>query len=488
MNCRRPLSTILCVLVLLPAALPAAAQPASSADWIAHARDDLGRFWLDPRYHGDPPGSFPTFICRNGEVWDPDAPCPSLAEAPEWIAGELGRQYIRMVSRQTYTYGVVFHLTGDPEALALCRAGTRHIMDRAWDPETGSVATWLAAGVPGPEPAARTTQSLAYALLGPAFLHYLTGDEEVLRFILAVKEHIFADYWSGEWEMLRWANAAGGEDNRDRIELVSQLDQINAYMLLTIPLLPDGVRAEWEADLRRLVAAMLRDFHDAENQRFHGYLHDPSGREWGERHNDFGHTVKAYWMLERAGRLLGEEGWVELAEAGLADVLDDALVRRNVADAPPWQVESVRPAADADGFYHVWSNQPDGIGIAWWEWCELDQAAATLALRDPRWAEHLARTEPTFFAALVDDWSGAVLFFPGATQGPRAHHWFNGYHAAEHALVGAITAAFRADEPVTLHFAPEDAGHPVSAYYVAAEEVARRTGGTGTVAVEFAGP
>ena len=48
--------------------------------------------------------------------------------------------------------------------------------------------------------------------------------------------------------------------------------------------------------------------------------------------------------------------------------------------------------------------------------------------------------------------------------------------AAEHALVGAITAAFRANEKVTLHFAPDRPEHPVSAYYYEAVERAQVLG------------
>ncbi|MBD3221622.1 N-acylglucosamine 2-epimerase [bacterium] len=466
---------LLVLVAVLVSPPPAAAQQATSpALWLDHT-GDLARFWLDDRYHGDPVGSFPTFICADGRVWDPGDPCPSLAGAPDWIAGELGRQYTRMVSRQVFTYGVIYHLTGDRTALDLARAGTRHIIDEAFDPATGSVATYLEDGAPGPAPDARTTQSLAYALLGPGLVYYLTGDAEVLAFIRTVKEHIFTRYWSDEWGMLRWANPGAGEQEAGRQELVAQLDQINAYLLLMLPLLPPDERAVWEGDLRRLIEAMLRDFHDAENHRFYGWIHAPEGRQWGERHNDFGHTTKAYWMLERAGVLLGERAWVDLAREGLRDVLQDALVRRHLDEAPPWQRPVMTRAAADDGTYWLWANEPDGIGIAWWEWCELDQAAATLALTEPRWTATLTRTVPTWLATMVDPVTGAVYSFPGADGGVRAHHWQNGYHAAEHALVGYITGCVLDDEPGRLYY---DAGvdadaRPVYLFPEAGERISR---------------
>lgn len=445
-------------------------------EWLEHVERDLAGFWMQDDLAGAPVGSFPTFICADGKPFEAAAPCPAFTDAPEWISRELGRQYIRMVSRQVYTYGVIYHLTGNENALERARAGTRFIMQKAWDPKTGSVATFLAEGKPGPDPGQRTTQSLAYALLGPSFYYYLTRDPETLVFIESVRRHIFDSYWSKEWKMLAWTNEDFGDDTSDRRELVAQLDQINAYMLLMLPLLDDKSRAAWEADVRRLVEVMLRDFHDAERKRFYGYIHDEKGRQWGERHNDFGHTTKAYWMLLLAGRKLGEGSWIATAKAGIDDSLRSAFVRRDIADAPEWQAPVMRRAADGAGIYHVWSNKPGGIGIAWWEWCELDQAAATMALSDAKYVAYLDETYRTFFATLVDPENGGTYEFPGATRSAKGHHWQNGYHAAEHALVGYVTGAMRRGEPFRLYFAFRDTDREAvaPAYYFDAAETSRR--------------
>jgi hypothetical protein len=276
--------------------------------------------------------------------------------------------------------------------------------------------------------------------------------------------------------MLRWTNEDFGDDTRDRKELVAQLDQINAYMLLMLPLLDEKVRPGWEADLRRLLGVVVRDFYDPGRKRFYGYLHDEKGRQWGERHNDFGHTTKAFRMLLLAGERLGEDAWVALAREGLDDALASAFVRRNLSSAPEWQAPVMRRAADADGGYHVWSNKPDGIGIAWWEWCELDQAAATMSLRDPGYERYLDETYRSFFATLVDPEHGGTYSFPGAVGSAKGHHWQNGYHAAEHALVGYITSALRRGEPFRLYFAFPDAARAAvaPAYYFDARETGRR--------------
>jgi mannose/cellobiose epimerase-like protein (N-acyl-D-glucosamine 2-epimerase family) len=445
-------------------------------DWLDHVEHDLAGFWMQEDLAGDPVGSFPTFICADGRPFKAAAPCPSFADAPPWIRSELGRQYIRMVSRQVYTYGVIYHMTGNETALARARAGTRFIMQRAWDRDSGSVTTYLIDGKPQLKPGQNTTQSLAYALVGPAFYYYLTRDAETLVFINSVRRRIFDQYWSKEWGMLRWTLQDAGDDTADRKELVAQLDQINAYMLLLLPLLDEQSRPAWESDLRRLVDVMLRDFHNTQTRRFYGYIHDKQGTVWGERHNDFGHTTKAYWMLLLAGQALRKESWVDLARAGIEDALGSALVRRNIADAPAWQAPVMRRAADHDGVYYVWSNKPDGIGIAWWEWCELDQAAATMALSEPRYREYLDKTYPTYFATLVDPLHGGTYAFPGAVNSAKGHQWQNGYHASEHALVGYITSAMQRGEPFRLYFAfPDTKSEPAApAYYFAARESGRR--------------
>ena len=316
--------TALCLALTSLAGPPSRAQAPPGA-WLEHVERDLSALWMRDELAGRPLGSFPTFICADGAAFDPTAPCPSLAEAGDWVTRELDRQYVRMLSRQIYTYGVIYHLTGNRTALERAGAGARFILEKAWDRDTGSVATFLVDGRPGLEPPQRTTQSLAYALLGPAFYYYLTRDPEILELIQSVKSHVFGEYWSEDWRMLKWNHREAGEDTPDRQELVAQLDQINAYMLLMLPLLEGEPEAVWRTDLERLVETLLRDFHDAESKRFYGYLHDEKGRLWGERHNDFGHTSKAYWMLYLTGRKLGKSEWVATARSGLDDALDKAF-------------------------------------------------------------------------------------------------------------------------------------------------------------------
>ena len=451
----------------VPAGLPTA------ADWVAHLERDLIPFWTHPEALGRPVGAFPTFRCHDGRAWDPAAPCPELAEAPEWIRGALGRDYLRMRSRQTYLYGAAFHLTGDERYLELARAGVEAI--RATVEADGSVPSWLEGGRPLPAAGERTTQDLAYAQLGLAMYWYLTREPEVLDTLLRVHDHVFAAYWRADWGMLAWTRE-GPEAGRQ--ELVAQLDPVNAYLLLVAPLLPEPHRGRWLADLDRLAGVIVERYWDEELGLFWGRIDDPGERRLGGRHVDFGHSIKALWMLERLAAATGDG---ELA-AWARPRAERLLARAFVAETGCW----------AEG------RREDGslaTGLTWWSFAELDQAAATLALAAPGPAAYLPATAACWQARLVDREHGGVWAWADAVDPERhyakAHLWKNGYHEAEHALVMALTAAALRGEPAAVWFAlpagaavaapagpapPAAAATPVSAYLFGGTVATRRPG------------
>ena len=55
---------------------------------------------------------------------------------------------------------------------------------------------------------------------------------------------------------------------------------------------------------------------------------------------------------------------------------------------------------------------------------------------------------------------------PEPAGGLKIHHWKNGYHSAEHALVGYLTAQALRSQPATLWFATP-AGAPLRPYLFA---------------------
>jgi len=107
---------------------------------------------------------------------------------------------------------------------------------------------------------------------------------------------------------------------------VAQLDQINAYLLLAAPQLHGRDGERWRRDLRWTVELLIDKYYSEEENRFWGGIHEIAATSWGSRHNDYGHTIKAFWMIREAGELLDEPDWVRFAEKGMRDTLDKALV------------------------------------------------------------------------------------------------------------------------------------------------------------------
>ncbi len=447
-----------------PAATALPADLPTGERWLRHFREDLLPYWNMPDAWGTPRGNFPTFRAADGRVIDWGHPPEEVAGAPGWIRQEFGRDYTRMKSRQAYFYGVAYHLTGDPAMLALARDGVDWIRHHALDPVSGSAVTYWEKGAPQPAELARTSQDLAYAGVGLAMYYDLTRDEAVLKDLLRLKRHIFGRYWNPQWQGLRWVVTPDAEHDEQRQELVAQLDQINAYLLLLAPILPPGERKPWIADLARLAATIRRDYYDADRHLFWGTIHDPARKKLGSRHTDFGHTAKACWMLERTGRLTADAGLVAFATDAARQVLHQAYL----PDSGTWGSRL----------------NPDGTvdpGKEWWIYAELDQLAGTLALRDPAQAAPLPRTADFWFRRMVDPvhhevWGGAggpPDFEPW--EGLKIHQWKSGYHSAEHALVGYLVAQALHGQPAVLYFALKDPKAEVRPYLFAGKVVRRRS-------------
>jgi mannose/cellobiose epimerase-like protein (N-acyl-D-glucosamine 2-epimerase family) len=408
---------------------------------------------VTPDALGTPVGNFPTFRCNDGKAFHADAPCPELAKPPGWIASELGRDYTRMKSRQTFLYGVAFHITGEERYLEYARAGVAWLREHAYERDTGSAVSYWSGGAAAPPPDQRTAQDLAYAQVGLAFYYYLTRDPDVLADLVGLERHIMERYWEPSPEppggMLRWVLADGDTPgDARRQELVSQLDQINAYMLLVAPLIEDERLARpWRRDLVLLARVVKDRFFAAEHGMFWGTLQDPSSRKLGTRHTDFGHSMKSMWMLYLTGELTGERELVDFARPLVAPLLERA------AQPSGCWASGLR----ADGSVDRESQ--------WWIFAELDQAAATLAGREPSaapYARHLAASYECWFTRFVDHRQHDVWPFVPVDWTPtsfdrdpplKVFHWKNGYHAMEHALVALITTAGLTGQPLPLYYA-----------------------------------
>ena len=411
--------------------------------WLAHFREDLLPFWDREEALGNPLGNFPSKRCDDGRLFHPTSnPCPEIANNG-WLALDL--DYVVSRSRQTYGYGVAYHLTGDPRYLAYAKAGVDYLRQNAFDRLNGGVfhywdgyeRAWQ------PAPQHRNPQELAYALLGPSFYYYLTRDPEVLPDILAVKDTIFKNHYNPDLNALQWMMESTDDVDALDKRLVAQLDNLNAYMVLMTPLLPEPEQSAWKADMVRLAYIMIDEFYAEDENLFFLTVNAPSEKSLAHAGTDFGHSIKAIWMIYYVGLLADEPELAAFVEENGPRILERAYLE----ESGSWANGVARGGAliqDKD----------------WWVYNELNQFAMVFALHDPLQARYLPQTTDYYFRYFVDPIYGEVWTTVDARTNrpkpdalPKAWPWKSAYHSFEHALIGYITAQQLFGQPVTLYYA-----------------------------------
>lgn len=440
--------------------LTAAGRSLPTAEtWLCHITQQLAPFYLTDTALGQPLGNFPTFRSNDGGRFDGIEHYLERDKAT-WLLPYIGRQYTRMLSRQIFSYGVFFHVTGEERYLHIARAGVDYLRQHLLDREQGGAYSFITEdGQRGPRPAQRTAQDLAYTISGLAFYYYLTRDPEPLAEVLALQAYIFEYYRDTQRNQLVWVRQNTEQDSIEQQELIAHLDQLNAYLLLMLPQLPKSQQARWRADAKWLADVMIHQFMAPQEQRFYGYLHRPEGKAKEARHSDDGHSVKTYWMLYLLGRELADSSLKDLGQKGIK-----AVLRRAYHVYPRIQLKQYfgdwpgdAPAAG------IWNAHRHKTGANWWQYAELDQAAQTLLLAgEPTMKHYLIHTYDSWFRAMVDGQHGEVWSHLNARGSLKNHLWKNGYHAAEHALIGYIGARVAYAQAVPLYFAVPQAQQPAS--------------------------
>ena len=421
--------------------------------WLQHLKEDLLPFWeLESARPED--GNFPTYRCNDGSLYDLNNLCPELANPVPGIV-KLSREYVRSKSRQVFAYGIAYNLTGEAKYLQWAKNGVDFLREYAFDRLNGGAYTYFEADDPTlagkPEPDKRISQDMTYALSGLAYFYYLTRDDAILQDIVAVKNYIFETYYDKEWDLIAWANSdyidyenpdgTVEKVSSDQRELVSQLDQVYAYMMLLTPILPGEIKKEWEADLVHLANIMSTQFYTPDKNIFWGAITDSTSKKLGTDHTDFGHSIKTLWLIYSIGKLTQHYDLVLFAQEAAPKILEAAFL--------------------ADG---SWGRRINEYGQVerdkeWWILAELDQVAATFSLRDPSYAKYLPTTYAYWFEYIVDHVNHGVWHWINAADNkpdlrfPKQHSWKNAFHSFEHAIVGYLTGQEIHDLPSTLYFA-----------------------------------
>jgi mannose/cellobiose epimerase-like protein (N-acyl-D-glucosamine 2-epimerase family) len=443
--------------------------------WKTHLLLELLPFWETDAAVGNPVGNFPSTRCDDGTAVNWNDPCPEVGQ-DSWLMAR--QQYLVSVSRQTYGYGVAFHLSGDSRYLAQMKAGVDYIRQNFVDRTGGGLFTEREAdGSFGPPREYRNPQELAYGLLGMGFYYYLTRDPDVLQDILAVKRYIFANYYNQGLDALNWMLASTDATPYDHMALVAQLDNMNAYLVLLTPIIPEPDRTEWKASLVQLSRMIIKRFYSA-NQNLMFLSGDTSAdTDIAQSGTDFGHTIKSMWMIRMAGLLTNRADLVQFSETNGPRVLERAYLR----DSGSW-AEGVLAGAVMD------PNK------SWWIYAELDQYTASLAMSQPELAAYLPDTYRYWLSTFVDKqygevWNGidAATNLPQKNE-PKAWPWKSAYHTFEHSLVAYISTAQLKGKPVLLFYAFPTLPEVIRPYFYSGtmvEAIPAGDPGTNTWAITF---
>src|SRR5262249_27033920 len=156
------------------------------------------------------------------------------------------------------------------EYLEAMKAGIDFIRRNAIDRANGGIATTqnIVDGRWGPGSELRNPQELGYGLLGMALYYYVTHDANVLRDILTIKRYIFDQYHDPSLATMQWLPKSAGAGTINDKKLVAQLDQMNTYLVLLTPLLPEAVRSEWKQSLLQLCRALIDEFYSPDARLF----------------------------------------------------------------------------------------------------------------------------------------------------------------------------------------------------------------------------
>jgi len=420
--------------VYFPVAPPDDVPEVLSGDrWVTHYEDDIAPYWLMTEALGEPVGNFPTFRGMDGRV-----------------LGQSERRP-RMISRQVLGYALGYLLTGDRVLIEHAQAGADWLRAHAIDRTKGGCHELLtksgeAAG------SVRTAQDLSYCMTGLAALFFVTRDPAIEADLEAARGWIFDPnkYWDADNGRVRdgLENDMATEvdvENDGGSELVAQLDQINAFMLLVQPVMStENARQRFLDGLETLVGVMVDDF--LKDGIFWGVSNKQG--QYGTKHVDWGHTLKSYWMVLQVDKRLADHPFHDVVFDQVYTLVDRAFD----ADNGRW---SKRPTSATGVEY----------GSDWWIYAEEDQLAATLDLIDHRYTDTLAQTAGNWLTDYVDQSyeigeiipgikrDGSPVWSWGASDSAKCNQWKSAFHSSEHALVMSILGQYYDDAEVELHFA-----------------------------------
>lgn len=444
-------------------------KKSSDIDWLYQVDSLLMPFWMSEEALGYPLGNFPNYRNTKGEIltyenFDFHKIPKELSHFLIEQNDSLRRSYIRMNSRQIYSYCVAFNLTGNEAYLKNAKLGIDYLLENGGY-STGSPFTYWQNSKGIPEKYKATTQDLAYSLTGLSMYYYLTRDAIALENILKVKDFVISEYYYNsqlqeKTKLIMWVKENSNEGTVEDKRLLGVLDQLNAYLLFMTPLVPDDLTENFKEDIKNLAYSLKDNFYDEKYNLFWG---DLNNKKLGESPTDFGHSIKSFWMLYLVGQLINDNSLEHFAKTNALELLKTAYIEENGSWAEMYQ----------DSTLKILKNK------VWWNYAELDQMAATLSLRDTTiYSKYLNQTYKYWQQNLIDHENKEVFFLLDEEGKPidlglKACHWKNGFHSMEHAIIGFLSTSNYSGIEMPLYYAFKKDLKPdkkkVNPYYFSAD-------------------
>lgn len=413
--------------------------------WRNHLVDDLQGFWRDPAAAGNPEGNFPRYLCHDGTAPNGN-PCGgiSLSDATNPETSLVAQ------SRQVYSYGMAFHMTGDTDYLDLARSGLEVQFTNFYNSETGIFQSYAQPGQEIGTGENTNAQKQAYGLLGPSLMAYLTGDAELWTQVTTIADTIQTKFGAETSGLYKEKLGDSGASKR----IVDTLDQLNSYQTLLASHAPLANRDAMRDRAYDTAKALKETFYDPETGLFKTSSDQPDGS--ADTKASYGHSIKALWFIDQTAQLVGDDALAAFAANAATGVFERAFD----PEAGSWT-----SGTDAEG------NASDKV--RWWDAAELGQYAAALAIDRPELRAMLDETQQFWLEHFVDDddaragiwWEVDVADGTPNTSRPKQSEWKAGFHSHEHAFINYLSAQARADQDATLYFAYDSAPPPTQLLY-----------------------
>ncbi len=403
--------------------------------WLSHYNEDILPYWIMDDALGTPIGNFPTFRNMSGHI------------------GNDSDRYVRALARQVYVYLLGFNLTGDDRLLAYGQKGLDWISNHAVDKGKGFFTILDEDGKP--ISTTKSAQDIAYIASAYSADYFVTRNPKSKEKLDEIVTLIFeGPYWNNENGILRDAldndlkNEVPFENHGT--DLVTLLDQVNAYLLLY-------TNQVSHINSRRKLLYRLRHLGDLLVERFLQdkifWNTDLNRVNYKAKHVDTGHTFKTYWMLHRIDRIWNDEFKYSLYTKILSNVEQMLIDAYGIDDNSFWGMRF-------SPIFGVTKSNPD-----WWIQIEIDQLTADLSIDDKSFVELLNKKSTVWLNSNFIDRGRAVrgiregIKWDNSLYGnedgweAKANQWKNGYHETEHCVVLNIASHAVNDVSLTLYFA-----------------------------------